>query len=369
MKALTRDGVVFVLMRSAGFSAFLVAAGFALVSVTSSAEVPTVDFGRDGSSSRSVTKTNPKTITMHYMPWFETPETLGGENWGIHWEMANRDPNRIEADGQRQIASHYYPLIGPYASRDPDVIEYHLLLMKLSGVDAVSIDWYGVAGSNGDIDNLLTNANALIDRVGDFGLEFNVVLEDRFARSVQDVKTNVAYLRDHYFNRPEYLRVGAADNPLLKVFGPATVRDPAEWPAILAEAGEDVELLTLWYRSSQAGASADGEFAWIEENEAFDDFLAVQQFFLQNHSPTLGTAVGTAFPGSTITTTRAGWSRACRSKSPTTTARPWRRRCDYSTSGSPTMSTWCNSPPGTTSARARCSSPPSSLDSTISCSY
>ena len=52
-------------------------------------------------------------------------------------DVNNRNPNIVDATGKRQIASHYYPKIGPYASSDPDVIEYHLLLMKYAGVDGV----------------------------------------------------------------------------------------------------------------------------------------------------------------------------------------------------------------------------------------
>ena len=43
--------------------------------------------------------------------------------------------------------------------------------MKYAGVDGVMIDWYGVQGTNGDIGNLLTNSNAIVDKVDDFGLE------------------------------------------------------------------------------------------------------------------------------------------------------------------------------------------------------
>src|SRR3982751_5346275 len=79
----------------------------------------------------AVSKTNPMPVYMHYMPWFQTPETLGGTTWGWHWTMNNRNPNVIAANGQRQIASRYYPLIGPYDSSNRDVIEYHMLLLKL----------------------------------------------------------------------------------------------------------------------------------------------------------------------------------------------------------------------------------------------
>ena len=30
-----------------------------------------------------------KLVMMHYMPWFDTPETNDGR-WGLHWTMQNR---------------------------------------------------------------------------------------------------------------------------------------------------------------------------------------------------------------------------------------------------------------------------------------
>ena len=74
-----------------------------------------------------VQKTNSMKVYMHYMPWFQSKPFAG--YWGSHWTMANKNPDIVDANGQRQIASHYYPLIGPYASRDKVVIEYHLLVM------------------------------------------------------------------------------------------------------------------------------------------------------------------------------------------------------------------------------------------------
>jgi hypothetical protein len=252
-----------------------------------------------------VVKTNPMKVYMHYMPWFETPATLGGSSWGYHWRFNNRNPNIVDATGKRQIASHYYPLIGTYASRDPDVIEYHLLLMKLAGVDGVMIDWYGAQGTNGDIGHLLTSSNALIDQVDDFGLKFGVVLEDRFSTvasgnptpDIEKGKANMAYLRDHYFNNASYIRQNAAADPLVGVFGPIRFQSPAQWTEILAEAGDDVDFNTLWYEMNDAGASADGEYAWVYEEEAVDNHLTHQSNFYRLRAPSLGTAGGVAYPG------------------------------------------------------------------------
>lgn len=244
-----------------------------------------------------VVKTNPMKVYMHYMPWFETPDTLGGNQWGYHWKFNNQNPNVVDATGKRQIASHYYPMIGPYASSDADVIEYHMLLLKLSGVDGLLIDWYGVQGTNGDINQLLTNSNAIVNRTDDVGLDFGVVMEDRFSANIGQAKANVAYLRDNYFNRPEYIRLGADQNPLLSVFGPITFQQENDWTQILSEAGEPVDLLTLWYESGDAGANAAGEYSWIYEEEEADNHLTHQRNFYRFRADNLDVAGGNAYLG------------------------------------------------------------------------
>ncbi|AHM58471.1 hypothetical protein D770_00985 [Flammeovirgaceae bacterium 311] len=243
-------------------------------------------------SQKPVQKTNNMKVYMHYMPWFETPETIG--RWGWHWTMQTKNPNKI-VDGKREIAAHYYPLIGPYASRDHDVIEYHMLLMKLSGIDGVLINWYGTQGSNGDIQDLLTSSNAIVSQLDNYGMEFGVVLEDRFSRNIDDAKANVRYLKDNYFNNPAYIRRGDNQDPLLAVFGPITFQQPAQWADILAEAGEDVEFLTLWYESGDAGEVADGEYAWVYQDN--NNHINHLQNFYANRTSQSKTLMGSAYPG------------------------------------------------------------------------
>jgi hypothetical protein len=234
---------------------------------------------------------------MHYMPWFDTPEHNG--YWGWHWTMNNRNPDNIidPQTGKREIAAHYYPLIGPYASKDPDVIEYHLLLMKYSGVDAVLINWYGVEGRNGDINSLLTNSNALIDRVDEAGLEFAIMLEDRFADSLGNTRANMAYAASNYFPNPQYHRYGANQEPLLPVFGPITFEQESDWDSIAASAGEDIVLLPLWYQRNDMGRNADGEFCWIYEDDAQNDYYQRLERFYQNRAPSENVSMGVVYPG------------------------------------------------------------------------
>jgi hypothetical protein len=159
------------------------------------------------------------------------------------------------------------------------------------------INWYGVQGTNGDISSLLTNSNALVDKVDDFGLGFSVIMEDRFSANVDQAAANVAYLRDNYFNKTSYTRLGEAHDPLVGIFGPITFQQPDQWTQILANAGEPVNFITLWYESNEAGTNADGEYAWIYEEENADNHLTHQTNFYRLRAPNLGTAGGAAYPG------------------------------------------------------------------------
>ena len=66
-------------------------------------------------------------ILAHYMPWYQTPSGSGG--WGWHWTMDHFKPRQVDENGRSSIASHYYPLTGPYDSGDKDLLEYQVMLM------------------------------------------------------------------------------------------------------------------------------------------------------------------------------------------------------------------------------------------------
>lgn len=159
-------------------------------------------------SPKDVTKSNPMKVYVHYMPWFETPETNNG-TWGQHWTMATCNPDIQDANGKRQIASHYYPLIGPYASSDPDVLDYHLLLMKYAGVDGVMIDWYGTQDKN-DYPTNKRNTEALVEALDRVGLDFAIVYEDATLADLSDKTTqamkDMKYLQNYFFKKENYVK-------------------------------------------------------------------------------------------------------------------------------------------------------------------
>lgn len=263
----------------------------------------------------AVAKTNDTKIYMHYMPWFETNESSPNNQWGYHWTMANKNPNTIDANGRREIASHYYPLIGPYHSGDKEVIENHLLLMKYAGIDGILIDWYGTYNLN-DYRMLKENAEQLIDMLDEVGLDYAIVYEDRFLSNIVNAglaptvtgaaKTDMNYMQTHYFGDANYIKIN--NRPLLLNFGPITLTTPAAWTSTFSGLNPKPTFLTLWNESGEAGTNASGEFAWVYQNNT-----SLSSFYASN-LPNLEVAFGSAYPGFNDfyeeggTSTTIGWT-------------------------------------------------------------
>ena len=245
----------------------------------------------------AVDKTNPMKIYVHYMPWFETPETNNGQ-WGQHWTMATKNPDIIDGDGVREIASHYYPSIGPYASSDKDVIEYHLLLMKYAGIDGVIIDWYGSFDVYDFAVNKI-NSEAIIDMVDDVGLSFALMYEDwtlnpvvdqeKAATNVDAAEQDFIYMEENYFGLDSYIKIDG--NPLLTVFGPQALESGSDWDSVLSSISETTAYLSLWYESGDLGSNASGEFSWV-----YEDNSHIQNFY-NNQKSKFDVILGSAYPG------------------------------------------------------------------------
>jgi glycoprotein endo-alpha-1,2-mannosidase len=243
----------------------------------------------------AVTKTNSMQIYMHYMPWFQSKPVSG--YWGSHWKMKNKNPDVIDGNGKRQIASHYYPLIGPYDSKDPDVVEYHLLLMKYAGVDAVIIDWYGSHVVN-DYKVNLTGSNAIIDKLDETGIKFAIAYEDFTAEVVaaqttksalQAAQADVEYLKANYFSNSQYVNIDEA--PLLLTFGPRYFKTPSQWTTIFSSLDKKPKFLPLWNHTQYTGENDRGEFSWVDFNESLSD---LSNFY--NRLPHIEIGMGSAYP-------------------------------------------------------------------------
>ncbi len=189
----------------------------------------------------STAATHPKPVMVYYMPWYVAKPAAG--EWGWHWTMNHFDPDKINASGEREIASWYYPLIGPYDSGDPAVLEYHVLLMKLAGIDGVIVDWYG---STDYYDYATVNAHTarLFEFTRKAGLKFAICYEDQtiqhlidgqrltVTEAVRHAQNEMLYLQNNFFCDPTYLRIEG--RPLLENFGPQYFLSSTNWDQIFS---------------------------------------------------------------------------------------------------------------------------------------
>lgn len=202
-------------------------------------------------------------LMAHYLPWFEAPPTSA--IWGWHWSMNHFAPETI-AEGKRSIASHYYPLIGPYDSSDPAILEYHLLLMKLAGIDGVIVDWYGRT-AHFDYAELHRNSAALLEMAARFEMRFAVCYEDQTIpqlvaaqkitaeQRVQHATQELDWLQKNWFSHPAYLRY--ENKPVWLSFGTDGL-NAEEWQQVLATEHAP----WIYLSEHQKRAAAQGAFDW-----------------------------------------------------------------------------------------------------------
>ena len=231
-------------------------------------------------------------VLVHYMPWYSAPPL--SEQWGWHWTMNHFDPEQFSS-GRREIASQLYPVIGPYDSADPAVLEYHLLLMTLAGIDGVIVDWYGLHDFR-DYARLHRHTAALVEAVDRHGLLFAVCYEDQTIHALVDAgrlaseervshaRRELEWLAENWFSRPGYLRLEG--QPVLLSFGQTGLSDE-EWSQCL----DGLEPQVAYFSQHHRRTAAVGAFDWPVPTKGLS---AVDQFV--ERSADWPHAIPVAFP-------------------------------------------------------------------------
>lgn len=175
-------------------------------------------------------KSNPINTFVHYKSSYTT---IDYDNyWAFDWILTrwrrdahSMNPGIIRANGKRDIASDFYPLIDVYSSNDPDVIDYHLLLMKYSGFDGLILEWSGYSEVPQIFMNSLQHphtaarsktAEAVAERAEKVGLSFmyNYMVESVIANETM-TSTSATYLMiddiselgKNHLNKPNYFSI------------------------------------------------------------------------------------------------------------------------------------------------------------------
>jgi hypothetical protein len=218
----------------------------------------------------------PPRILAHYMPWFTAKPF--SPVWGWHWTMGAFDPEGKNG-GPRALASHYRPIIGPYDSGDPDVLEYHVLLMKLAGIDGVVIDWYGTIDY---LDYALNHRNctSFVEQAAKIGIEFAICYEDQTipklvaarrlesGKRLEHARLELTWVRDNWCGKTSYLKLGG--RPVLLSFGHDGLSD-VEWERVVGEGPNAFVYLSEHQRRKAAAGAFDWPIPRIGQ-KAQDEF-------------------------------------------------------------------------------------------------
>ena len=202
-------------------------------------------------------------LLAHYMPWYAAKPF--SERWGWHWTMNHFNPDR-KRDGRLEVASRYYPAIGPYDSGDPQVLEYHLLLMRLAGIDGVIVDWYGRSNFR-DYAMLHRNTTRLLQQCERLKMKFAICYEDqtitalaaanRIAKNdrVAYAVDEIQWLSKYWFKSPSYLKLDG--KPVLLSFGHDGLTSE-EWGRCLSQ----LSLPVAYFSQDVLRPGATGGFGW-----------------------------------------------------------------------------------------------------------
>jgi glycoprotein endo-alpha-1,2-mannosidase len=182
----------------------------------------------------------PPYLVCHYMTWFTTPSSETATTRQVdrneplwsHWKwkggkVDHRPEDRLP-NGQRDIASVFYPLIGPYDSHSTAVVRYHLSTMKAAGVSAVLCIWYG-PGSVTD-----KAFPVVLDEAQKLGMAATLCYDEKLnfpeyrqhdtrEDFVQGATNDFNYIIDNYSRHPAFLHRNGV--PVIEQFN-AWAKDP-----------------------------------------------------------------------------------------------------------------------------------------------
>jgi hypothetical protein len=223
-------------------------------------------------------------LMAHYLPWFQTPAINGF--WGWHWTMNHYNPEVADSTGRRQIASHYYPLTGPYDSQDKDILEYQVLLMKISGIDGVLVDW----GSNENFNDYVLNDKgtaAIFKYIQKAGLHFSIVYEDAYIKNMINAghmkssdalnygKNLMNYLQNTWMYSDTYLKFGS--RPVLLNFGPQYFYNSSNWDTLFSGLNQTPLFFT---EDNPLFPAAVGAFSWVPMGKSNSSGILTQSDFI-----------------------------------------------------------------------------------------
>ncbi|XP_038657215.1 glycoprotein endo-alpha-1,2-mannosidase-like protein [Scyliorhinus canicula] len=184
-------------------------------------------------------------LHIFYYAWYGNPRADGRF---AHWDhplVPHWDP-KVAASYPRgrhsppeDIGSSFYPELGTYSSRDPQVIEEHMRQLRSAAVGVLVLSWYpsGLEDENSErMDDLVP---AILDAADKYSLKVAFHIMPYMGRNDHSVSENIKYIVDKYGSHSAFYKYRTSTGRLLPMFYiyDSYLTLPASWANLLTSSG------------------------------------------------------------------------------------------------------------------------------------
>ena len=184
-------------------------------------------------------------VHIFYYAWYGNPEH---DRKYVHWNhrfLPHWDPEVAKKykkgshSPPNDIGSNFYPELGPYSSRDPKVIDDHMMQMRTARVGVVVLSWYppGKADEEGIPSDSLVPL--LLDAAAKYNLKITFHIEPYEGRNDHTVHDDVKYIIDTYSKHKAFYTYRTTDGrnlPMLYIYD-SYHTPPEAWAQLLRPDG------------------------------------------------------------------------------------------------------------------------------------
>ena len=128
---------------------------------------------------------------IYYYGWYGNPAY--DLQW-LHWQENQHQP-------PWDIASSFYPKLGPYSSRDPGVLDLHMKWIAQAHVHALIFSWWGSKDPTNEI------AEMVLDAAAKYNLKVAFLIEPYPGRTTKKICDDIEYLTDSFGEHPAFLKI------------------------------------------------------------------------------------------------------------------------------------------------------------------
>eukprot|EP00741_Cyanophora_paradoxa_P018202 tig00021038_g17575.t1 len=179
-------------------------------------------------------------IDVHafYYGWYGNVET--DKKWS-HWNHEVLDGPGGTGGGKfhvppDDIGASFYPLLGPYSSRNRTTVHQQLTWLREAGVGTISFSWWGrgKADTQGGRTDELTKLT--LDVAAEVGLLVSFHVEPYPGRSAASVKEDLAYIYEKYGRHKAFYRHPGDGRGMFFLYD-SYITPASEWASVLSPKG------------------------------------------------------------------------------------------------------------------------------------